>query len=126
MFSGQKNTEEESNDEEEEEEDGSGGSGGVNQYLPLVMQVVEELLEKSLQLQRDIRSIALELAQLQDGLEQEVTEFCNLVDRGSNEQGLVELTMNMSSLIAGATNTFNGNNNDRKKKIYNKDDESSF
>lgn len=92
------------------------------------MQIVEELLEQSVKLQSDIRSIALELAQLQNGLEQEVTEFCNLVDKGPSDQGLVELTMNMSSFITGITKTSDGNNNSssNRKKIYDKNNESSF
>lgn len=87
------------------------------------MQTVQELLKQSLQLQRDIRSIVAELAQLQDGLEQEVTEFCDLVDKAPSDQGLVELTMNMSSFVTGATRTSTSNN---RKEIYNKNGESSF
>lgn len=90
------------------------------------MAVIEDLLEQSLQLQREIKSIAVELRQLHSGLEQEMTEFCNIVDRG-NEQDLKELTMNMSSFLSDATKTTNLNR-DRKRydRISNDDDRVYF
>lgn len=58
---------------------------------------VESLLKQSVALQTEIKAIAQEIAVLQQDLEEEVTEFCNI--EKTTERDPREITMDMSSIL---------------------------
>lgn len=58
---------------------------------------VNSLMKRSLQLQSEIKAIAQEMGELQQELEEDVTEFCN-IDKTSDRDPR-EITMDMSTFL---------------------------